>query len=463
MFISRFCHFFADNSLGNFIYNCMTDTLLELDNNYYEKLLQIQGGKADPNECTAPFLNLLRDRKIFVEEGDEKQLLISRQHKRHQEVFTGSTLYLTICPTLSCNFRCSYCFEVSQESKFFMTEEVSERLITWIKSIEGVNSLGIFWYGGEPLLAFDQICSLTDQFQSLDLDFKQAGLVTNGYLLTKEKIKRLNDLNISTVQITVDGPPEIHNARRKTAGGKATYHRIMENVTTLMESDYKGDCQIRVNLDRTTFGLFKDFQQFLREKFKGKKVIVQAGRVSTGTIKTCDTECFMTNNEWADFSIDLCLKSNLRPRSTIKPGSNQGSLCTANGHYSYVVGPEGDLYKCWNDVGIPKMKIGNIGDDDFISNPILQAEYYTGIDPYNDAECLKCSILPICGGGCANQRLRAKRFHEGGVEFCTVMKTHLHQYLRMHIHHIRTKELCNAILSPGKFSKPIDGYRVIPL
>ena len=61
---------------------------------------------------------------------------------------------LTICPTLACNFDCSYCFEKKRSGK--MTAEVQNQVVSFAETMLMAfrpESLGITWFGGEPLLA----------------------------------------------------------------------------------------------------------------------------------------------------------------------------------------------------------------------------------------------------------------------------------------------------------------------
>lgn len=38
------------------------------------------------------------------------------------------------------------------------------------------------------------------------------------------------------------------------------------------------------------------------------------------------------------------------------------STCTATSLYGYVIGPKGEIYKCWEDVGIKEKEIGSVLD-----------------------------------------------------------------------------------------------------
>ena len=39
-------------------------------------------------------------------------------------------------------------------------------------------------------------------------------VITNGFKINKEKVKELVDIGVQTIQITLDGPPHIHDNRR---------------------------------------------------------------------------------------------------------------------------------------------------------------------------------------------------------------------------------------------------------
>ncbi len=458
---SRFNTLFCSERFGLFIYNALSNTLIELDEVHYkvlERFRESRGGFDTGSDSV--FIALLRECKILLDEGEESRLLLTRQYRRQTVCFDSSRLALTICPTLECNFRCPYCFEHSQQNSAVMTPDTINRLISFIKSYQDVRHLSIAWYGGEPLLAFEVICDLMEKINDLDLVFEGSGLITNGYLLDSEKISRLNNLKINSVQITLDGPEEVHDTRRFLSGGGPTFRRIMENVDTLMNSSYEGVCTIRVNIDKHNLDQFIVLRSALLERFKGKKLSVYAGQVNTGFDHSYDGTCNLDMVSWKDFNLAMRRRIG-QPTGAFYPGGNMDSICIATTHNGFVVGPEGELYKCWEDAGKEAMVTGSIFRDNPVANPELQALYSTGIDAYSDPECLKCDVLPICGGGCANKRLRAKQFGEKGLEFCSPYKEHLIIYLESYIDYFRSMEICEALLTQGVEKHDSQGFRVI--
>lgn len=459
---SRYNTLFQSRRFGNFVYNALSNTLFELDAPHYDAVEAIQKGMGDSGLSNdRDFLALLRKNKVLVEEGEEEQLLLSRQYQRHALCFDTSRLGLTICPTLQCNFRCTYCFEHSQTVSSVMTPETVDRLMHFIKSYNDIQHLSIAWYGGEPLLAFDVICNITEKVKGLDLDIEDFGIVTNGYLLDAEKIVRLNDLEIKSIQITLDGPEEVHDTRRVLAGGGPTFQRILDNIDALMNSDYVGICAIRVNVDKTNQGKFIALRSTLLERYKGKKLTVYAGHVNTGFGQAYDHACSHNLQEWTDFTFEQHRCNGKAPTANFYPSGNLDSICVATFHQGFVVGPEGELYQCWEDVGKPEMVIGNIHENEPITNPALQARYSIGTDAYNDPDCRECNVLPICGGGCANKRLRAKQFGEVGLEFCSSYRDNLTTFLDAYIDVFRSKEICEAVLNPKSGRANEQGYRII--
>ena len=149
----------------------------------------------------------------------------------------GNSIQLTICPTMSCNFACPYCFERHRTG--MMTEKVqydaaalAERMIDALAA----KNLNVTWFGGEPLLGMNVIVSLTEKLRTL-AEKKNAeystNIITNGYLLTQEIVDTLAQCNIKSAQITLDGIGEAHDATRHLTGGGSTFERITENLRTL--------------------------------------------------------------------------------------------------------------------------------------------------------------------------------------------------------------------------------------
>lgn len=75
---------------------------------------------------------------------------------------------LVICPTMSCNFRCPYCFEDRVSGT--MSQQVQDDIVALagrLFDMSGARAIQVNWFGGEPLLAPDIIESLSGRLIAL--------------------------------------------------------------------------------------------------------------------------------------------------------------------------------------------------------------------------------------------------------------------------------------------------------
>ncbi|MEI7788888.1 MAG: SPASM domain-containing protein [Chlorobiaceae bacterium] len=133
----------------------------------------------------------------------------------------------------------------------------------------------------------------------------------------------------------------------------------------------------------------------------------------------------------------------------------------ANIDHGYVVAPNGELYKCWKDVGRKSMIAGSV----FSSKPDdrngIASSYRTLGDPFLNSECLECRVFPICGGGCVKKRLEAQQDAESGIDLCSPYKESLEVYLAASIDIYHKREICDIIFGHTDWPTMDKGYRLI--
>ncbi|HEU0177209.1 MAG TPA: radical SAM protein [Blastocatellia bacterium] len=101
-----------------------------------------------------------------------------------------------IIPVRRCNLSCVYCNEYDKTSEPVPVEEMARR----IDRLAALGTLAITFSGGEPLL-HPELESLVERIRRHKII---ATLITNGYLLTAERIKRLNRAGLDYLQISID-------------------------------------------------------------------------------------------------------------------------------------------------------------------------------------------------------------------------------------------------------------------
>lgn len=90
--------------------------------------------------------------------------------------------------------------------------------------------------------------------------------------------------------------------------------------------------------------------------------------------------------------------------------------------------PEGELYKCWNDIGIKGKTIGTVKNVSLSHELLLK--YLLENDPLSDANCERCFCFPICEGGCPYKRIYQKDSQES---FCKAKREGIVENLKRHI------------------------------
>ncbi|MBQ7943895.1 MAG: radical SAM protein [Lachnospiraceae bacterium] len=333
----------------------------------------------------------------------------------------------TIAPTLECNFRCPYCYEVGKRYNT-MTEEVIENTIKFInEQSKDMAKISIAWYGGEPLLRIDLIEKITQGIENVEK--YSANIVTNGYYLTEENAKKLKELHVKYAQVTIDGPPDIHNTRRCLPTGADTFFVIMENIRKAAEHIF---IAIRINVDKTNMQRVDEILDYLIEYGLQDKVGVYLAPVDAINDGCHAPSCF-TDSEFATEQINFAARNMKRGFNFLELPHFNPAMCGAVSPHSYVIDPLGDLYKCWDHIGYKEESFGNIADENI---NVKQSNYLKWIDydVFQYEDCKGCNILPICMGGCPFKNIKKGEMQCGATKYnATDMMRLLREMTEMYI------------------------------
>ena len=401
------------------LYNSISNSFASLTEEDYN-LLSECAAKSDISAIDEELMEDLHKMKA-VDSNDDFEISKLRYANLARR-FSNSHLSLTINPTLGCNFGCPYCFEGDHKTSPRMTDEVEDAIIEFIKRHKLAKALSVTWFGGEPLMEFQRIQTLTKKMLALDLDYK-ASIITNGYLFNEERAKALDELKIGFVQITLDGTRATHDARRYLKGGGPTFDRIIANIRLLAEYAPNTSVNIRVNLDEVNTDDFLNLYKYIQD-MKLNNVSVHPAFVKD--YGNCDNLCELDAQKQYAFIKDLYERHGIA-FSSFYPSASRGE-CGIRNMNGVAIGPSGELYKCWNDVGKPEKVYGSITGG--TTNEELLLEYLMDADPFDDPKCRKCILLPVCSGGCPYDRIQAKKNGEGDT--CPLMKNHMDDYLWFH-------------------------------
>lgn len=290
-----------------------------------------------------PIINLLEKRGVICN-YDEVAAIEAASHiiaKRTQAVG------LVICPTMTCNFDCPYCFENHYAGK--MSASVQDDVISLAERLMEVNAakaLKVTWFGGEPLLASEVIESLSGRLITLADErgaAYDASIITNGYLLDQDMVDRLARCKVNAVQITLDGLGAIHDSTRHLSGGGPTFERIVRN---LRECDIPFCIFVRHNVhegNRCEMGELESFVGRLSDK-SGNEMHYFSARVvgseaAEGRGRQVRLLC-------GPAEMEVALEADSR-----RFGRGRAAFCGANGLEGVAIDHLGNLYQCWEVVG----------------------------------------------------------------------------------------------------------------
>ncbi|MFI5015218.1 MAG: radical SAM protein [Hyphomicrobiales bacterium] len=389
-----------------YVFNARSGALLRIDAAHYRSL---RGFLSDgTTDCPPGVLaNLVAGSMLVADDADEVESL-ARRYRAGRE--NASRFALTIVTSLGCNFACPYCFEEKHPS--IMDAEVQEQVLQLVDDqLPRIGSFHVTWFGGEPLVGKKSLLALSDAFMArcdrggVAYD---ADIITNGYLLDAGTCAELAARRVTSAQVGLDGPPDVHDRMRPLVNGKGSFKVILAN---LHHAVAHLQVSVRVNIDRGNFGSVEELFRLLAAEGLAGKLGVYPGQIVgvrenplAPSAGYCG--CF-SNREFAEASREFLRMAGRHGLAAPALPSPTGAPCTAVRQNELVVGSHGELYKCWNSVGNRNEAIGHIGDYRNLDSRVAK---WLAYDPFANEECRTCVALPVCMGGCAHHAFEKAQY-----------------------------------------------------
>jgi uncharacterized protein len=425
---SHYNHIFEIEDGKTLLYNSASGALAEIDAESRPRLdrLLSRAGEAETDQDKELFDGLIEGGYLIDDKIDEPSLMKARSRRQKIE---GATFSLTIAPTLACNFCCDYCFE--SQSNVRMKLETEQALLRFAdREMARADKLLVTWFGGEPTLCLPTIervqRGLAELSEKHKIKIHPASIVTNGYLMDKAMAERLKDLGVTIAQVTIDGPEDIHNRRRKLHSGRGTYREIMDN---LAETADLLQILARINVDRDNAESAHEVLADLERHGILSKVQVHFAQVTSGTGVCADMRdrCF-SGEEYSRSQVNLYRA--LIDRGIYRydyPQVFGGVHCGALSDHYFVVAPNGLLFRCWEELSSDQtLSIGDIFTEEIDGDQQKNRDRYRAWDPFTMNGCKACEVLPICMGGCPIMGMRQADPTKG---FCMPWKYNLKDML----------------------------------
>lgn len=421
MFWSKYNILSKSDKYGYLLFNTMSLAFIRILEDDINTWLELkENPDSYKNFSNSDFL--LKARIIVGNQEDDLNVYLADILKNR---YNSSDMALTILPTRGCNFGCIYCYE-QERPLINMSEDTEQAILRFVKSNPNLKRLSVVWYGGEPLINFPSIKRLSEAFMGMGIEYS-AKMVCNGYLLTEDIANEIERLKIRNIQITLDGTADIHDKRRPLLGGQPTYKKIMGNLKYLLSVNPSVTIDIRSNIDRRNMDGYHKFYEEFRKEIPDSRVTLYPGFVSDLLSDECvSAEDNISEGGYkAQFALDLFNRYGIEIKAFL-PKFRRHS-CVASKYFAFVIGPEGEIYKCWRMVGNKEQTLGNVRSGLDLAK---FSRYIVGADYTRDPKCLDCEFITLCGGGCPLVRLRNKE--EGlNLNHCCPEKSHMEKLMEM--------------------------------
>jgi uncharacterized protein len=336
------------------------------------------------------------------------------RYRNRKAIFADRFYRLIINPTQDCIFNCWYCNQHTQNMggmKAEVVKKVKKHIDVMVRD-EKITGLFLDWFGGEPLMYFDEIVYPIAQYaftliEKYNLPFFQHA-TTNAYLITQKMADEMKNIKLNSFQITLDGDEERHNKIRNV-NGKPSYKRIMDNIILLCETIPDLRITIRLNYDNST--LLKSNMPLVYEQIPQQ----HRNKIKLDFQRVWQTYDRSDNNNVINDSVNenragqkpneplLELKKSVASMGYSYSMSNVFSIgqsfrCYADRYYHTVINYDGKVYKCTAHL---EQEVGVLHDNGVIAwNENIMSDLYSKAT-FENERCLNCKYLPLCLGSCS--------------------------------------------------------------
>lgn len=234
------------------IFNTLTHSFARM------KLVDFEESQLQKSSTTQKLL----DMGILL--SHENEDLYKFQYLYNLKKFRQDQIFLYVCPTTSCNFSCSYCFEGEKKKEAYMSDEVENAVVEYISKYKD-KEINIVWFGGEPLLGLSHIVAIDRALKERNIKYTSS-MITNGSLFTESKVELVKELPLDFIQISMDGCKEEQDKRRFFHSGKGSFDIVMKGIARLLAKT-SIRISIQVAVDKQNIFSYEDLLQYMNSRY----------------------------------------------------------------------------------------------------------------------------------------------------------------------------------------------------
>jgi len=373
------------------IFNLLNHTLFAITKEKYSHLESNELTKLKEEKST--FFSAMEKLWVILPKNSDEIDMVKMFNRK--TVFSNDVYRLTINPTEECNFRCWYCYEEHKKGK--MQKNTMDAIINHLKlKIEdkSLKKLHLDWFGGEPLLYFDEILyplakKIINLLNNAQIPFANI-ITTNGYLIDKERIEKFKEISLKQFQITLDGNQEMHDKIRYGKNKEGSFNKIMDNINLLIE-ELDANVVVRINYTEKTLLGINDIIKYFSETAKNKISVLfqQVWQDSMKKYVSADEN----KKEFERCGINI---RNYELRKN-------HHVCYADLESQLIINHDGKIYKCTARDFNDEVSYGELMPTGELQWNIQKWAKRLGNSTFENKYCIECNLLPACLGPCSQK------------------------------------------------------------
>jgi len=362
------------------------------------------------------------------QQGEEKVHNATVKVQAGRYAKRGLSLIIKVVST--CNLACRYC-----DADIYSNRRLSLDTISQIikKALDYADRVKFIWHGGEPLLMgiqfYEKVVKLQKTYKREGQTIKN-DLQTNGTLISQEGVDffKANDFHIG---VSLDGPPEVHNANRVFRNGQGSFEQVMRGIRLLRENGVKFGVLAVITKETVKIGAKRFLDFFIENGIFKIGILPQRPALDIGRTDALPRE------EFEKFAIELFdyWYSLDDPRIEIRELNAildrifgaESKICIFGGDCRgkiLAITPNGDVYPCDEFMFDYSYKLGNVREQTFeeILNPMNPKLIRIRLEDL-ETKSISCKYSKICNYGCPKDRYVFSRVYneEGTCGWCNVI------------------------------------------
>lgn len=337
-----------------------------------------------------------------------------------------------------CNLKCQYCYYLSKKELYpnsngKMSDETLEKFTKQYIKAQEVPEVTFSWQGGEPTLMdikfYERAIKYQKKYNKKGIRIQNT-LQTNGTLLTEEWARFFKKHNF-LIGISIDGPPDLHDAYRVDNKGNPSFDQVKSGLANLKKYGVEFNILTCVHAANEKYPLevYKYLKNDLEANFIQFIPVVERnedGSVSAFSVSGKQYGTFLQTifGEWIKHDVgrifiqifEVALAAWL---------SLPLNLCifTPTCGNALVMEHNGDIYACDHFVTSDYFR-GNLITQHLrdIINSLEQKEF--GMNKSKlPHDCQECEVRFVCNGGCLKNRIPTEEGSSGLNYLCEGYKT----------------------------------------